>query len=209
MDLTTLLQSMQSTLGENLPSILGALAILILGWIVAILVRAGLRRSLGFVRLNDRVRSATDKGIDLERGISKGGYYVILLLALIGFFNALNLYLVSGPLQSLVDQVFEYAPRLAAGALLIVVAWVIAMILRKLATKGLAATKIDDKISKEAGMRPVSESLGNVLYWLVILLFLPGILGALGLEGLLQPIAEHLCRRRDRARRMVRGSSAA
>jgi hypothetical protein len=37
-------------------------------------------------------------------------------------------------------------------------------------------------------MRPVSESLGNVLYWLVILLFLPAVLGALEMRGLLAPV---------------------
>jgi hypothetical protein len=188
MDMNTFLESLQNTLGSNLPSILGAIAILILGWFVAILVRAGIRRSLSFLKLNSRVQAATGSELDIEGGIAKGGYYIILLLALIAFFNALDLFLVSGPLQSLVDQVFAYAPRLAAGGLLILVAWILAMILRKLVTKGLAATKLDEKLSKEAGMRPISDSLGNVLYWLVILLFLPGILGALGLQGLLMPI---------------------
>jgi hypothetical protein len=190
MDWTTLLESMQSTLGENLPSILGALAILVLGWLVAVLVRAALRRALGFLKLNHRIESATGNKMDLETGIAKGGYYIALLLVLIGFFNALDLYLVSGPLQSLVDQVFAYAPRLAAGGLLIVLAWVLAMVSRKLATKALSATRLDEKISDEAGMRPFSENVGNVLYWLVILVFLPAILGALGLSGLLLPVQD-------------------
>jgi hypothetical protein len=128
--------------------------------------------------------------VDLETGIAKGGYYIALLLVLIGFFNALDLYLVSGPLQSLVDQVFAYAPRLAAGGLLIVLAWVLAMISRKLVTKALSTTRLDEKISAEAGMRPFSENVGNVLYWLVILVFLPAILGALGLSGLLSPVQD-------------------
>jgi len=190
MDLTTLLQSLQNTLGENLPSILGALAILVVGWIVAVLVRAGLRRTLRFVKLNDRIGSATDSRIDVENGIAKGGYYIVLLLALIGFFNALSLHLVSGPLQSLVDQVFAFVPRLAAAGMLILIAWLLATVLRKLATKGLAATTIDEKIRSEAGMKPISETLGNVLYWLVFLLFLPGILGTLRLEGLLLPVQD-------------------
>ena len=47
-------------------------------------------------------------------------------------------------------------------------AWVIANVLRKLATQALAATTLDDRLSAEAGMRPMSGSLGNVLYGLVI-----------------------------------------
>ena len=38
------------------------------------------------------------------------------------------------------------------------------------------------------GMSPMSDTLGNVLYWLIFLLFLPAILGALELEGLLDPV---------------------
>lgn len=155
---------------------------------LALVVRAGVRKGLGFLKLNDRVESGTGSKIDLQGGIAKGAYYLILLLALIGFFNVLSLQLVSGPLQSLVDQVFAYAPRLAVAGLLILVAWILAMVLRKLVTKALSSTKLDEKLSADAGVRPISDSLGNVLYWLVILLFLPGILGTLGLEGLLLPM---------------------
>jgi hypothetical protein len=190
MDWTTLLDSMQSTLGNNLPAILGALAILVLGWIVAVLIRAVLRRSLGFFKLNQHIESATGNKMDLESGIAKGVYYVVLLLVLIGFFNALDLPLVSAPLQSLVDQVFAYAPRLAAAGILILLAWVLAMVLRKVVTKTLSATRLDEKISAEAGMRPLSQNVGDVLYWLVILVFLPAILGALGLSGLLLPVQD-------------------
>ncbi len=188
MDMTTLLDSIQSTLGDNLPSILGALVILVLGWVVAVLVRAAVRRSLRFIQLNQRLQSTTGSPLNVENGVAAGAYYIVLLLALIAFFNVLNLHLVSGPLQSLVDQVFGYAPKLAAGGVLILIAWLLATMLRLLVSRALAATKLDEKLSTEAGMRPMSDSLGNVLYWLVILLFLPGILGALGLQGLLLPM---------------------
>jgi hypothetical protein len=188
MDVKALFDAMLTTLGENLPGILGAIAILIVGWFVAIMVRIIVRRALQFARLNDGIRSTTGKEIDVAGGVAKGAYYLVLLLALIAFFNALQLHLVSSPLQTLVDQVFAYAPKIAAAGVLALVAWVLAMTLRKLAVKGLAATSLDEKMSAEAGMRSISDTLGNVLYWLVILLFLPGILGALGMEGLLSPV---------------------
>ena len=37
-------------------------------------------------------------------------------------------------------------------------------------------------------MKPVSNSIGDVLYWLVLLMFLPAILGTLKMEGLLAPV---------------------
>jgi Mechanosensitive ion channel, conserved TM helix len=46
MDLTTLASSLQATLGAQLPGILGALGILIIGWLVAVTGRAGVHRLL-------------------------------------------------------------------------------------------------------------------------------------------------------------------
>ena len=126
--------------------------------------------------------------MDIEGGIAKGAYYLVLVLTLIAFFNQLDLPLVSAPLQSMVQKVLDHVPNLIAGGVLILVAWIIATLLRRFSTRALATTQLDEKLSAEAGMRPISESVGNVLYGLVLLLFLPAILGALGLEGLLAPV---------------------
>jgi hypothetical protein len=61
-------------------------------------------------------------------------------------------------------------------------------------TRALAATTLDERLSEEAGMAPISRSAGNVLFWLVILFFLPAILGALRLEGVLEPVRDLLGR---------------
>jgi hypothetical protein len=47
MDLSTVGSSLETALGVQLPRILGALAILIIGWILAVVVRGGVRRLLG------------------------------------------------------------------------------------------------------------------------------------------------------------------
>ncbi|MEM7409043.1 MAG: mechanosensitive ion channel [Myxococcota bacterium] len=188
MDISNLLETLQGRLGETLPSLLGAIAILLVGWFVALVLRAGLRRALGAVGLNERVQSATGNALDVERGASQVSYYGVLVVTLIAFFNALKLELVSGSLQTLVDQFFVYAPRLLAGGVLLLVGWVIAALARSVATQALAATSLDEKLSRQADMAPVSQSLGHVLYWLILLLFLPAVLGALEMEGLLDPV---------------------
>ena len=190
MEFSDLLSSLQSTLGTTVPKLLGALAILVVGWFVAVLLRGSFRRGLALAKLNERVESSTGNALDLEGGIAKAVYYVILLLVGVAFFDALQLEQVSGSLQALVDQVFAFAPRLAAGGLLMVIAWVLASLVRALATRGLESTRIDERLSAQAGMPPMSQSLGQVLYWIIVLIFLPGILGALGLEGVLQPVQD-------------------
>jgi hypothetical protein len=188
MRMTTIFETLQQSLGQQLPGILGALVILIVGWLVALIVRAAVRKSLVFIKLNDRLRSMTGSAVDAERVGATAAYFLVLLLVLIAFFNALELPLVSAPLSALVNQLFAFAPKLLAAAVLLLVAFILATLLRKVATRALAATTLDEKLSAEAGMKPFSENLGTILYWLVFLLFLPGILGALEMDGLLQPV---------------------
>jgi hypothetical protein len=65
---------------------------------------------------------------------------------------------------------------------------VIATVIQALVNRALAASKLGAALSREAGMEPMSKTVANVLFWLVILLFVPSILGALDLRGLLEPV---------------------
>jgi hypothetical protein len=188
MDFSTFAESLQSTLGTHVPAILGALAILIVGWFIALIARAGVRKSLAMMKVNVRISETTDEKMDVEAGISLGVFWLIILVTLIGVFNTLNLELVSNPFNELLATVFGYLPRLLAGALLLLVGWVLATVLRALVSKALASTTWDQRLSEQAGMEPMSKSVGNVLFWLTMLLFVPATLGALDLQGLLQPV---------------------
>ncbi len=190
MDMTKLTETLQETLGATLPSVLGALGILVVGWLVAVAIRAGVRKGLGLLNLNKNLGATTGTEVDVEGGTAAAAYYLVLLLVLVGFFNALNLELVSGPLRVLVDQVLAFIPKLIAGGVLLLIAWVLATVVRTLVTKGLQATQLDEKLSAGAGMSPMSENMGNVLFWLILLLFLPGILGTLELQGILEPVQD-------------------
>jgi hypothetical protein len=188
MDFSAFAESLQSTLGTHVPAILGALAILIVGWFVAVVARAAVRKSLSMLKVNTRISETTDEKMDVEAGISLGVFWLIILVTLIGVFNTLNLELVSNPFNELLGKVFGYLPRLLAGALLLLVGWVLATVLRALVSKSLAASSWDQKLSEQAGMEPMSKSVGNVLFWLTMLLFVPATLGALDLQGLLEPV---------------------
>jgi hypothetical protein len=186
------LLSLQNTLAAHLPGILGALLILIVGWLLAVLARATIRKGLAALRVNRRISDATEgpvaEPLDLEKGIATAVFWIIILITLIGVFSSLNLDRASQPFDALLVQVFSYLPRIGAAVLLLILAWVIASAVRALVKRALAATTWDEKLSQEAGMRSMSSSVGNVLFWLVILLFIPAIVGTLDLGGLLTPV---------------------
>jgi hypothetical protein len=188
MNTNALWDSLQSNLGTHIPQLLGALAIFILGWLIAVLVRAATRKSLGFVGVNHRFGKLTGTGVDIEGAVALGLFWVVILLTLVAVFNSVNLAIVSGPFSAFTTQLFEYAPRLLGGLVLALVGWLVASVVRALTQKLLDKTTLDDKLSEHADMAPISEGLAGALFWLVILLFVPAILGALQLEGLLDPL---------------------
>jgi len=180
--------SLQFTLGQHIPGILGAIIILVVGWVVAVLARAGVKKGLSLLDVNSRISETAQERMDVEQGIAIGVFWLVMLVTLIGVFNSLRLDIVSDPFKEMLRQVLAYLPRLIAGGLLLLLGWVLAMALRAGVGKALAATDWDKRISAQAGMEPMSKTLGNVLFWLAILLFVPAILGALDLQGLLQPV---------------------
>lgn len=183
-------QSLQNSLGVYLPSILGALAILLIGWIIALVASAATRKGLAALRTNERLNAQTRSTMNFERIAGRVVFWAILLLAVIGMFSVLRVEGLSNPLSELAATVLLYLPRLLLAAALAILAWLVATLVRTVVDKSLGATKLDERLSRDAEMQPLSQTMGNVAYWLVLLLFLPAIVGALQIEGLMIPLSD-------------------
>ncbi|HXH27993.1 MAG TPA: mechanosensitive ion channel [Candidatus Polarisedimenticolia bacterium] len=191
------LDQIRDMLTGYMPTLLGGLAILVLGWlfalIVAALVRAGLRRTTLDERLARwALGEDAARRIDIERWVGKGVYYVLLIFVLTAFLQHLNLTITAEPLNRLLTELSQFAPRLLGGAALLLIAWLVATILRQIVVRVLRAARFDERMGGQIGydevQPPLGETLATAVYWLVFLLFLPAILGALALEGLLEPV---------------------
>lgn len=188
MDTGSFISSLEGSLAGHVPSVVGAVLLLLLGWIVALVAAAATRKILGVVGLNDRFETLIGQRIDAATGISRIVFWFILIVALIAGFNMLDLEVVSAPFASMVSKVLSFLPQLLAGTVLATVGWFLAVLARTGISRLLAKTTLDERLSAEADMRPISDSIGQVAYWVVLLLFLPMVLAALGLEGLLGPV---------------------
>jgi len=226
-----------------LPRLLAAVAILVIGWIVAAVLSSLVGGVLKRTTLDNRIARAMGgdrpgaSPLKVESLIAKAVYYLILVFVIIATLEALGLAAVAGPLDSFLSQVLGFIPRLIGAGVLIVVAWVVATVLRTIVARVLASTKLDQRVRdasdsapaagdrleqtarsgsgntgaaaasaatapvaqtgaavQERTGKPLSETLSEVVYWLVWLLFLPGILGSLGLAGILAPVQTMLDR---------------
>ena len=151
MDLSTLFTSLQNTLGTTLPLILAALAILIIGWLVAVIARAFTRRILALLKVNARIEESTGEPVHVESGIAIGVFWIILLITLVAMLDSLHLDRLSNPFAQLVGRVIGYLPSLVAGTILALVAWLLATFIRAAVNRILAATTLDETLSREAG----------------------------------------------------------
>jgi hypothetical protein len=206
-------------IGSFLPSLLAALLILIVGWIVAKVVSSVVRGLLKRTNVDNRMaQTLGTTGVGVENTVSTIVFWFIMLFVLIGFFQTLSLTAISTPLDALIAQILTFLPRLLAAAILLLVAWVVATVLKRVVTGVLRGLDIDRRISGAvgdddgAGVQPgpsravlsteappartaapprrlsLADTLGDVAYWLVFLLFLPAILSTLDLGGILLPV---------------------
>lgn len=181
-----------------IPTLLGALAILAIGIFIAFVASWIVGGILSKTQLDDKIAGwvSGQSGDDFptEKWASTAVFWLVMLFTLVAVLNALDLTVVSQPLNDLLSTIMAFLPRIAAAALLLGLAWVIATLVKTLITRALAQVSIDERLSQQTGVDAsgsgfsISDTLATVLYWFVFLLFLPLVLNTLGLEGLLTPV---------------------
>jgi len=97
-------------------------------------------------------------------------------------------------LQGLWVSFVNILPNLLGALLLLVLAWIIATLVKKAIVKGLNALGFDNRLVKWGVAHTVEdshrviESIGKVFYYLIWLFFIPGILSQIGLANIALPI---------------------
>ena len=190
MEQTGFFAALRGSLGVEVPAIMGAVLLLLAGWVLALIAAAATRRLLDAIGLDRRSESLLGQPVALALGVSRVVFWFILLIALVAGFNSLDLHVVSAPFANLINEVLGFLPRLAAGFVLAAIGWILAALVRAALVKALALTTLDERLSAAAGTAPISASIGQVAYWVILLLFLPLVLAALDLQGLLGPVED-------------------
>ena len=180
--------SFNGYLGGPIGSIIGAILIFIIGWLVALGIAALVRGVLSKINLNQRMNSSTGKSYDLEGIISKIVFWFIFIIAISGALSQLNLNSISAPFANMVNQVLTFIPNLIAAIAVGVIGWVIATVARTAINAALSKTSMDERLSEKAGVKPMSSTIADMVYWFILLVVLTMVLGQLELDGLFAPL---------------------
>lgn len=180
------------------PRLLGAAAILVIGWILAAVVATAIRKVLNRTNIDNRIASGITGREDVpqvEQLISGLVFWSIILLTAVAVLQALGLEVASRPLNNFVDQLVGFLPKLVGAAILLGVAWLIATVVKIVTVRGLQILRLDERLNQETqdattgiSQLSLSETIGNALYWFIFLLFLVPVLDTLSLREALQPV---------------------
>lgn len=200
-DLSTLLGNIGlDEITSRALSLLGAISILLLGWIIALALSAVVKGLLNRTTLDNQLAAwllGQQEGElpKVEKWVATLVFWVVMVFATVAFLNALELNAVSSPLESFLAEITTYAPRILSAVILGGVAWVMSTLVRLILTQGMKRYNLDAQLAESLGSGsesplpvPLNETMGTILYWFIWLFFLPSILGALQLEGPLAPV---------------------
>lgn len=172
-----------------------AVLILILGWIISKLIASGLNKFMKKNKfINEKLTTKLGEKNSLMTAdfISKAVYYILMIFVLVAAFQVLGLSIITQPLNGLLSVTFAYLPQLLGAVILLLAAWVIATLLKHAILIFFSRTRMDERVEGhlEPGVQrtKLSVTLADLMYWFVFILFLPAILSALSLNGLLIPI---------------------
>jgi Conserved TM helix len=190
-----LISQTSNTVGAFLPSLIGAIGILFIGWIVAFVLSTVARNLLKRTDLDNRLGSMATGGssrstINTEKLGGDIVFWLVFLYALSAALGAMRLDGAAAPLTNVLTQVTAFVPKLISAAVLGLIAWLVATAVKTIVTRtaGTVMPAMSRRMAVGENQVLPSETLGNVLYWFVFLFFLPTILGVLDLQGPLAPV---------------------
>jgi hypothetical protein len=162
-----------TTLGEFVPGFVGAIAVLLLGWLIAKLASRGVYRLIAATGLSERAGGGSDR-LKIEVIVSKFVYYLILFFVLVFVLNSLGYGEVLDPVKSMYDTLLTAVPNLIAAGFIGLIGYMVASIVASLAEMAGEAL---ERLMERGGVTGVDIS--KVLHIFVfVLVFTPALLAA-------------------------------
>ncbi len=159
---------------------------LFLAWIGARIGAFIVRKILERARVDERVSTSLDTKTQITRAVTAFTFwalFIFLIIWLVNFAGGMG-WLPTGFGASAEQTQFLAVVfgRIVSVAVSLLVAWIIATILKFLVIRVLNMTRLDERLGEKVTGKKTSnmnESIGKAVFWLVFLVFIPSILSNL------------------------------
>ena len=148
------IQAFWNSIFGSLPSVISAILLLILAFIVAAVAKSITVRILQKLKADkytDKIGITDEATGSSVEFLGKLVFLIVFLLFLPGVLDKLGMQNVSAPISSLVSQFLNYIPNLVAAIVILVVGLFIARLVRQLLVPVLKKLNVD-KVQEKAGI---------------------------------------------------------
>lgn len=120
-----------------LPNLIGAIILLLIAWIIAVIVKKVIVKALGALGFEAWLQKKGLVDVDSGKSESEGiiqtfgklAYFLVFLLFLPSVFDQLNMKSVSNPIKGMMTSIFEFAPKIIVAVIILVLGIFIAKVL--------------------------------------------------------------------------------
>jgi len=121
-------ENLLETTGNFLPGVLGALAVLIIGWFIAGVLRRLTVSVLKKTDLDNRIFKGASSNLSPERFIAKLVYYLVLMIVLMVVLEMLGIHNVLDPIKNMVGKFMDFVPNIIGAGIIGFAGYIIATI---------------------------------------------------------------------------------
>lgn len=170
--------NMLNELWNHLPNILACVVILVVGFMLAKLVRQLLIpifRRLKIDKIQEKAGVETSDSGKLSATLAYIIYVLILIPIIITALRSLRIPAISNPAITMLNKIFDFVPSIIVAVLIVVIGNVIARFAGQITSRLIEATGLDERVShfigKEKATYPISRVIGALVHILIMVFF--------------------------------------
>lgn len=175
------------SLTSSLPSVIGALAVLFIGWIVAKALSKLIYRVMKATKWDEKLLGNSVGKMDMNGFISKIVYYLIMIMVLMIVLNMLGVSEVLDPLKAMVGQFFSYIPNIIGAGVIGFIGYILATFSSE--AIGMGGSFLDGVAQKLNfnDTAKLTNILKSVVFAFIVLLFAITALDVLDIAAISEP----------------------
>ncbi len=168
------LESFSDQVANFLPDLIGALLVLLIGWIIAKGIKSLIVRLLRKTEWDEKVFGRSEFG-DTNVFLGNIAYYIIMIVVILIVLEILGVEQVLTPLENMVDEFLSFIPNLIGAVLIAFIGYILAKFVSNLI--GISGNFLDRWVDK-TGFKDTSRVIDILRKIVFIVIFIPFLIQA-------------------------------
>ncbi len=168
------LQNLIELITSYLPPILGAILVLIVGWLLALVIRKIVHRLMKRTEWDERLLGNTI--VDTNKFIANLVYYLMMVVVLLIVLEMLGVTYVLDPIRDMLSKFLTAIPNIIQGIVIAFIGYIIAKFISNLVK---VAGSVIDRLAIQVGFKETDKLIYFIQQVVFIIIFIPFIIEAL------------------------------